>query len=295
MAILSLIIAGADGGCGLPPGYAAWNGTSMASPHVAGVAALLYDRLGGERTPCPPERDVDTDPCAVDRIRQALFTTSSDLGAPGLDGTYGWGLVDAEAAVRSIPVPQATTITFAAETFVAAYGDSGDIGLALRDTSGEPLTARDLQLSFGAGDAAVVVSATTDGAGFARVRVPAALEPGPYDITARFTGEPGVYDPATATAGLTVERESTATSLAVTGRGVNRRLTAALAEDDGPALGDQVVSFYADGVAIGSGVTDRDGRISFQPPERYRADHVTFEAVFAGTPRYAPSSASHRT
>lgn len=58
-------------------------GTSMASPHAAGVAALLVDVVGG--TP--------------GRIRAALQQTADDLGQRGTDPFYGKGRVNAAAAV----------------------------------------------------------------------------------------------------------------------------------------------------------------------------------------------------
>ena len=66
-----------------------WNywystGTSMASPHVAGVAALVQS-LHPDYGP--------------DEIRQALQDTAEDLGDAGWDEMYGYGLVDAYAAV----------------------------------------------------------------------------------------------------------------------------------------------------------------------------------------------------
>ncbi|MBN2109308.1 MAG: peptidase S8 [Deltaproteobacteria bacterium] len=59
-------------------------GTSMASPHVAGVTALIKS-LHPEWTP--------------DHIRQALIATAVDLGEPGRDDHFGYGLVDAAAAL----------------------------------------------------------------------------------------------------------------------------------------------------------------------------------------------------
>ena len=59
------------------------DGTSMAAPHVSGVAALLAS-IGVSRP---------------DEIRSLLQSTAQDLGDPGYDTYYGWGLVDAEAAV----------------------------------------------------------------------------------------------------------------------------------------------------------------------------------------------------
>src|SRR5688572_28260304 len=61
------------------------NGTSMAAPHVAGVAALIKG-INPALTPA-----------AVEDI---LLTTTEDLGAPGKDGTFANGLVDAFAAVK---------------------------------------------------------------------------------------------------------------------------------------------------------------------------------------------------
>jgi serine protease len=60
-------------------------GTSMASPHVAGVAALVISAAG--------------DYADSINVRQILESTAEDLGSPGWEMTYGWGIVDAYAAV----------------------------------------------------------------------------------------------------------------------------------------------------------------------------------------------------
>lgn len=55
-------------------------GTSASSPHVAAIAALVWSAF--------PEKSV------MD-IRRLLYTSSTDLGKPGYDTIFGYGLVDA--------------------------------------------------------------------------------------------------------------------------------------------------------------------------------------------------------
>ncbi len=66
-------------------GYEAWGGTSMATPHVSGVAALLWSYN-------PDLTNV--------QIREAMALTAMDLGEPGRDVHYGYGLVQAYDALR---------------------------------------------------------------------------------------------------------------------------------------------------------------------------------------------------
>jgi serine protease len=74
-----------------PVDWAYWyfQGTSMATPHVSGIAALL----------------VSTGVAEPDSIREALQNTARDLGTAGWDTQYGWGLVDARAAVEYYHIP----------------------------------------------------------------------------------------------------------------------------------------------------------------------------------------------
>ena len=70
--------------------YYFMQGTSMAAPHVSGVAALVLSN-GNASTP--------------DQVKNVLQTTAEDLGAAGKDNTYGWGLIDAFAALGGSPQP----------------------------------------------------------------------------------------------------------------------------------------------------------------------------------------------
>ncbi len=65
-------------------GYEAWDGTSMATPHVSGVAALIWSAN-------PSWTNVE--------IRNALTGSALDLGSAGKDNYYGYGLVQAKSAL----------------------------------------------------------------------------------------------------------------------------------------------------------------------------------------------------
>jgi len=61
-------------------------GTSMAAPHVAGVAALIIEKNGGSMHPA--------------QVEAALRASADDLGKPGNDDFYGRGRVNALRAVQ---------------------------------------------------------------------------------------------------------------------------------------------------------------------------------------------------
>jgi subtilisin family serine protease len=72
---------------GVGNGYEAWDGTSMATPHVSGVAALVWSQH-------PTKTNAE--------VRAALQTSAQDLGAAGKDNSYGYGLVQAKAAYDAL-------------------------------------------------------------------------------------------------------------------------------------------------------------------------------------------------
>ena len=100
------------------------NGTSMASPHVAGVAALLM---------------ASNPSYTAEAVRNKMNGTALDLGEIGRDKLYGYGLVDASLALgigsiaNNPPVAYGQTVDTTQNTSVA-------ITLIAADPDGDPLT-----------------------------------------------------------------------------------------------------------------------------------------------------------
>ena len=68
--------------------YDYMSGTSMASPHAAGVAALIWSQFPN---------------ATRDRVRAQLRYTGDDLGDLGFDEYYGYGRINAKNAVEQAP------------------------------------------------------------------------------------------------------------------------------------------------------------------------------------------------
>jgi hypothetical protein len=72
----------------LPLNYGSLNGTSMATPLVSALAAIVWTQYGF---------------MSAARICRRLEQTAVDLGQPGRDDLYGFGRIDAKSALESAP------------------------------------------------------------------------------------------------------------------------------------------------------------------------------------------------
>ncbi len=122
-------------------GYAVYCGTSMATPAAAGVAALVSERLANS------PRGPATLPATMKAI---LAASARDLGNPGPDYTYGYGLVDAVAAIGiadhgTIVEDEIATGTVLRRSLEVAAGRPRlRVVLAWDDPPGEPLALSSL-------------------------------------------------------------------------------------------------------------------------------------------------------
>ncbi|MEM9323755.1 MAG: S8 family peptidase [Pseudomonadota bacterium] len=139
--VLSTLNSGSSGP--VADNYAYYQGTSMAAPHVAGLAALLK-AVDGSLTP--------------DQIESTIKATARSF--PGTCNQCGTGIADAAAAVASITGggggPGGDTEL---ENGVAETGLAGSTGAELRFTLEVPAGASNLsfQISGGSGDADLYV------------------------------------------------------------------------------------------------------------------------------------------
>lgn len=92
--------------------YGSMSGTSMATPIVSGTVALLQAKW-------------PTLKAQPEAVADILFNSATDLGAPGVDGVYGWGLLNVTGAFQNsgattIVAPSGETLAVDGRTLVAA-------------------------------------------------------------------------------------------------------------------------------------------------------------------------------
>lgn len=164
-------------------GYATWNGTSMAGPHVAGAVALIISanpELAG---------DVETIETILEQTAVPKFTDQDCGTVPGTEhpnNTYGYGRLDVWAAVQAAlgvsgvdPGPQEKISAkvapnpFQDRLVVTLSGPQGEARFGLYDANGRLITSRSWQ---------------SEGTSFQNISTPN-LVPGIYFYQIRLKGE----------------------------------------------------------------------------------------------------------
>jgi subtilisin family serine protease len=291
-------------------GYDSLDGTSMSSPHVAGLAALLYDRVGGARSKANADLIVNT-----------ILETSDDLYTPGWDPIVGYGRINALAAVQALPDPEPTvtptatptatpsesptepqaadtTIAFTDNTSESAqYTDSATLEAVLTDNAtGAPIANAPVVFELDGSGEPRAFEAVTDATGTATVTFDVEDAPGLYDLTVRYEGEEGVYNGDADGRVFTIDRETTTSSLQIEGKGSKRTLTARLVQsgEDLPVAG-KTIGFWVDGTKVGEAVTNADGTATFDLAKKDSSGHHDYQAVFEQDDYFAGSAASAST
>jgi len=100
------------------------SGTSMASPHVAGVAALML---------------ASNPNYTAEEVRSVMNETALELGAAGRDSQYGYGLVDASSALGIAPITNDPPVAYD-QAVNTTKNTAVDITLDAADPDGDPLT-----------------------------------------------------------------------------------------------------------------------------------------------------------
>jgi subtilisin family serine protease len=102
-------------------GYGAWWGTSFATPNTAGTIALI---MGANPS------------LTSSQVESVLYSSATDLGAPGRDIYFGYGRINTAAAVQaakgsSAPPPDSTAPTVAVSAPLAGSTVSGLVAVSV--------------------------------------------------------------------------------------------------------------------------------------------------------------------
>lgn len=231
-------------------GYVEFNGTSMASPHVAGTSALVIaagitDSNGNGRI--------------NDEVRNRMNQTADDLGATGRDPWYGFGLVDANEASNLGPTnnPPSVTITSPADGATFSSGETITFTGSASDTEDGDLTA---SLSW----TSSIDGAIGTGGSFSRT-----LSNGVHTITASVTDSGGTTGSKSIT--ITVGAVPTLSVTVATDKpsyvhGEKAAITVTVTDGTNPVEGASVhvdLTTANGGKLAGDGTTNSSGKATF--------------------------------
>ncbi|MBD8524257.1 S8 family serine peptidase [Pseudomarimonas arenosa] len=136
--------------------YASLDGTSMASPHAAGAAAVIWSS--------------NLSASNVD-VRNAITSTAEDLGTSGRDNNFGYGMIRIPQAIAALggPTPDTTPPSTVSSLSASASGTSA-VNLswsAATDTGGSGLAGYKVERCAGASCSSFTQIATTASTSYA--------------------------------------------------------------------------------------------------------------------------------
>jgi subtilisin family serine protease len=126
--------------------YAINSGTSMATPHIAGLAALYLEK---NPSATPSE------------IRNAITGSATDLGASGRDDLYGYGAANAATLFATTPPPptvSAGDIVINEIAWAGSSASTSDEWIELKNTTSETIDLSGFQITNSAGTESVMVT-----------------------------------------------------------------------------------------------------------------------------------------
>ncbi len=107
-------------------------GTSMATPMVAGAAALLMERWPS---------------LAPEDIAQVLLQTADDIGAPGVDEVFGHGLLNIRQALSSVGVEKVAAIGSVSSSTASAVPITPKLSFIVPSSLGDALHNQPLSIT----------------------------------------------------------------------------------------------------------------------------------------------------
>jgi bacillopeptidase F len=253
MAAPGVSVKAADLSFGGQPLYAVVSGTSYAAPHAAGTMALLL-----EAYPVASVADLEA----------ALMQSAQDLGVAGADNSYGYGLLNAQAAYDNLHArlgsPPAIT---SSPTLTATQGLAYAYKVTASDPDGGPL-------SFTLDKAPVGMTIKTTSSYVAWIGWrPNSAQVGVNDVIVRATDPIGLSttQPYSITVANVNDAPVTSNDVYTMTKGgtLNVAAPGVLANDIDPDVGDTLTATNYSAPSTGTLAGNADGSFSYTPPAIY--------------------------